>query len=403
MKQDEIFQIAEEQNNNLATVDNSITVKRELWSQLPVIRTHALVISGIRRCGKSTLMQQFMQENFKDFFFLNFEDIRLYNFETKDFILLNNVINNSGKRSLFFDEIQIVEGWEMFVRQKLDEGFQVSVTGSNAQMLSAELGTKLTGRHITKELYPFSYREFIKYKNLKANANSFSEYCTVGGFPEYIQTGIDEILEALIDDIIHRDISTRYGIKDIVPLKRLCSYILSNSGTLVSPTKLTQVIGVKAPSTILNYFNYFETSYFVAMMPKFDWSLKAQMLAPKKMYVIDPGFIQIGSTNFSENRGHILETIIYWELRRKYKELYYFNQNNCECDFLVRDKSKVVQAFQVCWEINSDNEEREVRGIAEAMQQFKLDKGIIITANQKDTVRYEDFFIDVVPVYEFLG
>lgn len=403
MKQDEILQIAEEQNSNLAKTDNSNTVRRELWSQLPVIRTHTLVISGIRRCGKSTLMQQFMQENFKNYFFLNFEDIRLYNFETKDFILLDNIIKNSGKRSLFFDEIQIVEGWEMFVRQKLDEGFQVSVTGSNAQMLSAELGTKLTGRHITKELYPFSYREFVKYKNLKTNEDSFSEYCSTGGFPEYIHTGIDEILEALIDDIIHRDISTRYGVKDIVPLKRLCSYMLSNSGTLTSPTKLTQVIGVKAPSTILNYFNYFETSYFVAMMSKFDWSLKAQMLAPKKMYVIDPGFIQIGSINFSKNKGHILETIIYWELRRQYKELYYFNQNNCECDFLVRDKNKVFRAFQVCWKINSDNEEREVKGLAEAMRHFNLDKGVIITNNQKNTIRHEDFFIDVVPAYEFLG
>ena len=383
MKQNEISQIAEEQKINLAAIDKSTIVKRELWSQLPVIRTHALVISGIRRCGKSTLMQQFMQENFNDYFFLNFEDIRLYNFGTNDFVLLNNVINDSGKRSLFFDEIQIVEGWEMFIRQKLDEGFQVSVTGSNAQMLSAELGTKLTGRHITKELYPFSYREFIKQRNSKADESSFSEYCTVGGFPEYIQTQIDDILKALINDIIHRDISTRYGVKDIVPLKRLCSYILSNSGTLVSPTKLTQVIGVKAPSTTLNYFNYFETSYFVAMMPKFDWSLKAQMLAPKKMYAIDPGFIQIGSTNFSENRGHILETIIYWELRRRFKELYYFNQNGCECDFLVRDKSKKVRAFQVCWEINSDNEERETKGFFEAIRQFSLENVVIITAYQK--------------------
>ena len=237
---------------------------------------------------------------------MNFEDVKLYGFDIKDFILLDRVIDETGLKVLYFDEIQIVDGWELYIRQKLDQKFQVIITGSNASLLSAELGTKLTGRHITKELFPFSYEEYLDFKNTDANDESLSACLTEGGFPDYLKHKLPEILDFLIEDILNRDIIVRYGLKDGGAIKKLCSYLFANNGTLVVPSKLTSAVGVKSNTTILNYFSYFENSYLIAMVPKFDWSAKAQMLSPKKMYVIDPGLVQVGSTSFSRNFGHLL-------------------------------------------------------------------------------------------------
>lgn len=237
---------------------------------------------------------------------MNFEDVKLYGFDIKHFILLGRVIDETELKVLYFDEIQIVDGWELYIRQKLDQKFQVIITGSNASLLSAELGSKLTGRHITKELFPFSYAEYLDFKNTDANDESLSACLTEGGFPDYLKHKLPEILDFLIEDILNRDIIVRYGLKDGGAIKKLCSYLFANNGTLVVPSKLTSAVGVKSNTTILNYFSYFENSYLIAMVPKFDWSAKAQMLSPKKMYVIDPGLVQVGSTSFSRNIGHLL-------------------------------------------------------------------------------------------------
>lgn len=401
MLQSTLSEIAKEQKLE-AFSETEELIERTLMSDLPNITTHALILSGIRRCGKSTLLRQFVRQNFEDVFYLNFEDIRLYGFDIKDFSLLDRVIDDTGLKVLFFDEIQIVEGWELYVRQKLDQKFQVIITGSNASLLSAELGTKLTGRHITKELFPFSYSEYLDFRKTAANIDSFQAYLTEGGFPDYLKRKIPEILNFLIEDILNRDIIVRYDLKAGGAIKRLCSYLLANNGRLVVPSKLTSAIGVKSDTTILNYFSYLENSYLIAMVPKFAWSAKAQMLSPKKMYVIDPGLVQIGSTSFSEDLGHLLESVVFWHLRRTTKEVYYFNEKNKECDFIVRLKDKTLQVVQVCWEITPENENREVNGLVEAMLYFKTENGIIVTANSTDTIQTDVGLISVMPAYQYL-
>lgn len=377
-------------------------IERTLLPDLPNILSHALILSGVRRCGKSTLLRQFVRQQFQDIFYLNFEDIRLYGFDIKDFVLLDKVIEESGLKVLYFDEIQIVEGWELYVRQKLDQKFQVIITGSNASLLSVELGTKLTGRHVTKELFPFSFAEYLDFHKAEASPETLSSYLNEGGFPGYLKQKIPEILEFLIEDILNRDIIVRYGVKDSGAIKKLCSYMLANNGTLVVPSKLTSAIGVKSSSTVLSYFSYFENSYLVSLVPKFDWSHKAQMLYPKKMYVIDPGLVQIGSTSFSRNLGHLLESVIFWHCRRKTKEIYYFNENGNECDFVVRQKDQITEVLQVCWELTRENEEREVNGLLAAMKYFKTENGVIITAASSDTIRTDSGFISVVPAHQYL-
>ena len=167
-----IYQVVESQRNN--QLSRSTGLRREALQDLPTLSSFALIVSGIRRCGKSTLLFQLLKEKYPDALYLNFEDIRLYEFEKKDFTRLDKVIVSTGTKVLLFDEIQIIDGWERYVRQKLDEGYQLVITGSNASLLSKELGTKLTGRQITKELFPFSYREFNQFKQLEPSVDSLT-------------------------------------------------------------------------------------------------------------------------------------------------------------------------------------------------------------------------------------
>ncbi len=398
MKKSTIEEVVQEQHNFIHSLEGDLP--RELLSKLSNVPSHALIISGIRRCGKSTLLYQMIKQKKEKVFFLNFENMRLYNFEMDNFKVLDMVIKESKCKTLFFDEIQIVEGWEMFVRQKLDEGFEVVITGSNAGMLSVELGTKLTGRHISKELFPFSFTEFLNFTKQSANEHSLLNYMELGGFPQYIKTKAPELLATLIDDILYRDIAVRYAVRDVQALKKLCSYILSNTATLVVPSKLRQVLGVNAHSTILNYFSYFENTYLVNLMPKFAWSVRSQLLAPKKMYVIDSALIKAGSTSFGKDQGRLLETMVYWELRRQPQKLYYFNEENSECDFVVATEQG-FELIQVCWDLHIDNEKREIGGLLSAMKFFNKNKGVIITANSSDFISVKGKEIEVIPFYEY--
>jgi len=399
MKRSEIETIASEQKERLLASDSGMI--REALASLTDTSTHALIISGIRRCGKSTLLHQYLLKQSGEFFYFHFEDIRLYNFQTNDFKLLDTVINNSGAKILFFDEIQSVKGWELFVRQKLDAHFKVVITGSNASLLSREFGTKLTGRHITKELFPFSYREFINFKRLKPSFDSLVAYMQNGGFPEFLQHGNIDTLKMLIDDIVYRDIVVRHSVKDASSVKRLLSYLLYNAANLTSPSKLTSVAGVKSSTTVLEYFSYFEDAYLIAQMHKFSYSAKAQALAPKKIYVCDAGLIRAGAVLLSENYGYFLENMVFIHLRRKQETMYYYNDHDKECDFVIVRHNKPIAAIQVCWELTSDNEEREINGLTDAMRSFNLNKGMIVTANQRDTLMLDDLEISIVPAFEF--
>ena len=188
-------------------------------------------------------MQMMKLMDSKAVLFLNFESPQLYEFTLSDFSRLDHIIEQKGASILFFDELQLVEGWEIYVRQKLDEGFKVIITGSNASLLSKELGTKLTGRHISQELFPFSYSEFLTFRGLSPSEESLITYMHTGGFPEFVKNGDEEQLATLFDDVLIRDIVTRYGIKDIKSLHRLATYLISNIGNRVTATKLKQQIG----------------------------------------------------------------------------------------------------------------------------------------------------------------
>ncbi|MCE6992432.1 ATP-binding protein [Dyadobacter sp. CY323] len=392
--------VMDAQKANLDILDTGL--KRETLDTLPNITSHALIVSGIRRCGKSTLLYQLLKEKYSAALYLNFEDTRLYDFEPNDFTRLDSIIKDSETNVLFFDEIQIIDRWETYVRQKLDEGCKVVITGSNASLLSRELGTKLTGRHITKELFPFSYNEFKAFRKTESTEETVLAYLHTGGFPEYVKFGLEEVLHHLFEDILIRDIAVRYGVRDVKTLQRLALYLVSNVGKLVTGNRLKSLFEVGSTSTIMDYLSHLEYTYLFHFIPKFSSSARKQLVNPRKIYAADTGMVNANSGSFSDDFGLKFENMVFLHLRRDFREIYYFSEKG-ECDFVVVQKGTVIKLVQVCYELSADNLDRELDGLFEAMDFFKLKEGSLITLHQSDLFERNGKVVKAIPSYDFLG
>lgn len=379
--QEVIAEVLDDQNTVWLSKDAGVV--RYKLPEIKPYKGFATIITGVRRCGKSTLMRQMLSLVKGNSLFLNFEDPRLTSFETDDFRRLDKELVRRKIKNLFLDEVQMLENWELYVRQKLDEDFNVTVTGSNASLLSKELGTKLTGRHLSYELFPFSYTEFLKLKRKKDSLNSFDLYLKEGGFPDFLKTQNPSVLHYLLDDILMRDIAVRYGVRDALSLRKLAVFLISNIGKPMSANKLVETVQVKAPSTVLDYFSYMENAYLVQFIPKFSYSLKTQIRNPKKVYAIDLGVIAHNSIVFTDDFGRKLENLVFLYYRRLGKQLYYFSEKK-ECDFVIFDKEKLEEVVQVCYQVTENSLQREIDGLVEALQFFNLKQGKIITYNQED-------------------
>jgi hypothetical protein len=223
----------------------------------------------------------------------------------------------------------------------------------------------------------------------------------LGGFPGFLNSNNPDIHSALLDDILFRDIAVRHNIRDIKSLKRLLMFIAANTSNLISATKLKQYLGVKSTATIQEYLGYFEESYLLQLIPKFSYSQKVQLVNPRKIYFIDNGLQDALTPTFTQDYGRKLENAVFWELRRTNKWLYYYNENGKECDFVVCLGDKVEKLIQVCYVLNTENEERELNGLVDAMNYFNFQEGTIITMNQKDIIRIDDKEILVLPAFEY--
>ena len=320
IKRQDLAQTILSQRENV--LSNTDTFPRQLLGNIDLQHPqYADIITGIRRCGKSTLVEQLMQQYAEDSFYLNFDTPALFGFTIEDFRTLDDEIKQSGAHYLFFDEIQVVAGWESYVRSRIDAHNKIVVTGSNASMLSRELGTRMTGRHISHRLMPFSYSEFIGYKKLQAGEDSLNQYMQLGGFPAYLQTERKELLSDLAVDVLYRDILVRYGLRDEQSLKNLMTFLMGNVGNLITGNKLTQTIRVKSAKTVLDYMAYMENAYLLFSVPRFSFSYRSQLVNPKKVYCVDLGLQSILSPSFSEDRGHRLENLVFVELYRQGREV----------------------------------------------------------------------------------
>lgn len=395
---DELKRIVVEQQDIFKSDKGEIT--RTALEEVSYIDNFALIVSGIRRCGKSTLLKLLLNQSIDSLTFVNFDDPRLFDFEISDFQKLDMIISEKKSQILVFDEIQVVKGWERYVRQKLEQEYKVYITGSNASLLSRELGTSLTGRHVNYELFPFSFVEFCKLMGFENNKESIEQYLVLGGFPEYLKSKNPEILRALMDDILTRDVAVRFNIRDLRSLRRLTIYLMSNIGNLTSASKLKEPSGISSVTTILEYISYLEQCYLFSFVPKFDYSVKKQSVNPKKIYAVDLGLVNCNVTKLTADTGHKLENMVYCEIRRKYKDICY-HKGKGECDFVVLENESVISAIQVCMSLDADNRTREINGLLEALNTYNLEEGYIVTMDQTDFFEIDGKSIKVIPIFEF--
>ncbi|HPO05901.1 MAG TPA: ATP-binding protein [Candidatus Gracilibacteria bacterium] len=403
--------IVVDQNNNFQ--GKSLGVIREIEFEKYLHTDKIVILTGMRRTGKSTLLRQFAQ-HFENYHFLNFDDERLLNFDLSDFenlILIFKQLNES--KILFFDEIQNIPHWENFVRRLHDEDYKVFITGSNAKLLSSELSTHLTGRYQKIEIYPFSFREVLKYFDFNCQKfdqstvqksfilQKFDWYFQNGGLPEMIKYQDFEIILKTYEDIIYRDIISRFAIRDIKTLKQVSFYLFNNIATEFSYQNIKNILNIASTTTVKNFVSYLEDAYLIFELFKYDYSLKKQFINNKKCFGIDHGLQKKLSISPSLNLGRILENIVFLELKRRGKTVF-FHRNKYECDFVTWENNQIKELFQVCYDFNAQNRTREIAGLVEAMETYQIEQGVILSFDQEEIIEQANRKILVVPVWQWL-
>jgi hypothetical protein len=352
-----------------------------------------------------------------DYHFVNFEDERLINFSVDNFdLLLEVLIGLFGEKKVFlFDEIQNVPQWERFVRRMTDQGCKFIVTGSNASLLSQELGDRLTGRHTDVELFPFSFSEYLNFSGVdipdtdvfttkeKAKLISLNgNYLKMGGIPDALKYPDLKIHKTLYDDVLYRDIASRYRIENVKSLQELALYLASNFGCLTSFNKLKQLLKLGSVNTVKKYFQYLENSWLFFVINKYAYSVKEQQIAPKKVYGIDNGLLNSVGFSFSENKGRFLENQVFLYLRKKFQSVYYYKtETKHEVDFYVPEANSLWQVTESL--DDKDVRKREFRSLAEAKKELKDVKNLsVVTLNKSAEVDYSGSQIKLVPLYQLL-
>jgi len=373
---------------------------RKLGFNASLLESHVLDITGVRRCGKSTVLTQMIRKEPSDWYYVNFESPLLSDFKLKDTVKLDALIDASGATRLFFDEVDQLEGWEKYIRQKLDEGYKICISGSNASLLEGELGTKLTGRHISKELFPFSYQEYLEFTHQEPNEISARTYREMGGFPRYLQTDEQIVMQELFEDIVYRDIIVHNGIREVSAVKQLVSYLVENIGCRFTASKMQTALNISSISTITQWCDWIQNAYLFFFVPICSESEKARMINPRKVYSVDTGLEYAVSSRQIPNDGARFENLVFLALRRKFKDISYYD-NGAECDFIVREHHAIKSAIQACMKLTADNKEREINGLLKAMRQFSLQSGLIVTEAERDNLEQDDLSIHLVPFHEF--
>lgn len=379
----------------------------------------SLVIVGPRRAGKSYTIYELINElsikhKEKNLIYINFEDERLIQFKTNNFddILEAYYELRQEKPFLFLDEIQNIDSWNKYVRRLADSGYKVIVTGSNSIMLSREIAEKLGGRFAQITIYPLDFSEFLKFNGLKINKESqyssdrflikkyFNEYLNYGGFPEVSLISGDEgkkkLLESYFNLVFYKDLVTRKKLENEEVLKFIIKKIREGVGRVITPSAVYTALknaGIEVgPNTVEKYINYLEEAFVIVACKPFAKSIIKQEKVKK--YLIDNGYVKLFEVK--EDRGLLLENLVFIEFVKKGKQVY-FHQGKKECDFVVDG----IWAIQVTYELNEENEAREIDGLLEAMEVYKIKKGIILTNDQEKEIIRNGIKIAVVPVWKW--
>ncbi len=409
-----------DQKEELEALRNKSFSYREEERMINLESSLAQVVIGVRRSGKSTLCFNALERSKVSYAYVNFDDENLIDLSVKD---MNNVLQvlysiYGDFTHLFFDEIQNIEGWHLFVNRMLRKGIHVLLTGSNSKLLSGELASHLTGRHHTIELLPFSFKDWCSYngiamaplttKNKGLLMGAFDKYLHQGGFPELlVEPDHTNYIESLFHDIITQDIRKRFKVKYIDSLERLARHLLNISPAVIVKDKLQKQFGFKSHHTLGNYLSYLTQTYLLCKVSKYSSKSKERSVA-EKVYAIDVAFMNKRENAFAgDNLGWRLETVVYLELRRRIKtaeeDIYYFDNGNTEADFIVCSGSKVMGIYQVAYDIeNPRTRRREINGAVAAAKHTKCSNVFILTDHHSETIVSNGIEIKAMPVWEWI-
>lgn len=420
MTGNELKQVIVEQREEIEQImEKEKIIQRELSIKDALASPNTVVITGPRRAGKSFLSILTVRD--KKYGYLNFDDERL-SIEQHQ---LNNVLEAfyelyGDLDYLVFDEIQDIPGWELFIN-RLRRTKRIIITGSNSKLLSRELATHLTGRHIDYTLYPFSFREYLRIKDMEISGKEvlttrmsakikkeFTHYLNSGGFPEVLKFG-KAILRSIYEDVIYKDIISRYKIRKTQSFKELVRVLASNYSKEFTYTKLKKVIRLKDIETIKKFVDYLDSSYLFFVLEQFSYKLKRQMLAPKKIYSIDPGMIEIMAFKFSRDPGKVIENVVAIELQRQkcfdpdIEIFYWKNERGEEVDFVVKKGNAVHELIQVSYEVeNPLTREREIKALLKGAIELRCKHLKIITDDYEDEEQHKDLKIIFIPLWKWL-
>lgn len=394
---------------------------------------HILSIVGVRRAGKSTLVKQTINYLIRDrgvdpdnILFLNLETPQFSRFRNdiasleqafEDYLKL---VTPEGMIYCFLDEAQFFPEWHIFVKSRYEQkNIKFIVTGSNSSLLSSELITLLSGRTLPITVFPFSFSEFVRYRQIDVSdqaailrerhllRNAFDWYLVNGGFPEtaFIESEQirKEILIMYARNILYQDITPRFGIKKALELENLFYYLTSNVASIFTYNRLSSLVSLN-DKTIKDFLSYFSDAYLLFTMDAYGFSIREQIKSPKKVYVIDTGMARATAFGLSENTGHYIENIVFLELKRREKKLFYYRTaNGLEVDFAIQEGNRLTELIQVARDMKDEKTRaRELKALLKAMEETRITSGTIITHEDEDEITVEGKTVRIIPGYRYL-
>lgn len=380
-----------------------------------LLNSHLIkLITGPRRVGKST--QALLMLRNRNFAYLNFDSQQLLDAWDADLVMrmLDDVY--PSYEYLLLDEVQNLEAWDLWVSELYRLGKNLVITGSNAKMLSSEMATALTGKYLKVEMLPFSLEEFFDWNKLdlsklnheqQADASALmDDYLRNGGYPEVVASRqlTRTYLDTLFDSIVWKDVAKRHSVRNVMDLNDLALYLVSNFCNPVSANELTEELGFSSVNTTKKFMDYLHEPYLFYYLPRYNNKLKLMKKAPRKVYVVDNGFVAAKAFSLSDNLGRLLENQVFIELLRHGYDIdktmfYYRSRNDKEVDFVLRKGTHIEQLVQVCYDMsNAKTEKREVDSLVECAEELNCSNLVIVTNNEERVIEKDGYRIEVVPV-----
>jgi len=398
--------------------------------QPPLETDKIITLIGVRRCGKTSILYEMINKlsggiSKTKILFLNFEDERL-DLEINELDLVLQSFSelypdqNLAECYLFFDEIQNITGWERFVRRIYDTLCKnIFITGSNSKLLSSEIATSLRGRTLSYEVYPLSFSEYLLFKEIDVDMYASKSLAHIkhaqetflkeGAFPEILfleKPYKNQTLQEYFNVMLYKDLAERYNITNTVALKFFLKRVIASSTKQISINKIYNELkssGIKiGKNTLYDFLDYMQNIYMALILHRYDTSLVNKELGEKKVYSIDIGLNNATEYKFSDDVGKSLENAVFLELKRRYKEVFYYRDANSECDFIVSEEQKITQVLQVTYDMSDEKTKtREIKGLISACEQFSLKQGSIITYDTEDSFSQNGIDINLIPFYKW--